>query len=48
MERYKFLSDRELLKTWDKINDLQEDMYLNVKLLDKKNSIYKHLFKEIR
>ena len=36
MERYKFLSDRELLKTWDKINDLQEDMYLNVKLLDKK------------
>ena len=36
MEGYKFLSDRELLKTWDKINDLQEDMYLNVKLLDKK------------
>lgn len=36
MERYKFLSDRELLKTWDKINDLQEDMYLDVKLLDKK------------
>ena len=36
MEGYKFLSDRDLLKTWDKINDLQEDMYLNVKLLDKK------------
>ena len=36
MERYKYLNDRELLNTWDKINDLQEDMYLNVKLLDKK------------
>ena len=36
MEGYKFLSDRDLLKTWDKINDLQEDMYLDVKLLDKK------------